>query len=238
MDRDAPPGGWEPERFEPEVLAGLPPGYALRPLPVGRHGLTRAQVVRNQRMRLVSAMLSALSEHGYAATTIAHLARDAGVSRAAFYQQFDSKKECFLATYDLAGRWLCERVERAVAADAEWLGRVRLAVAATLHLLAANPTLAHLFAIDVFQAGRTARERQQACLAHFAKTLRDGRSGHSDLPPELEEMLLGGALTTIARYVDSGQVERLPEATEELLQYLLIPYLGAEESRRIASEAA
>jgi AcrR family transcriptional regulator len=231
-------GGCEAERFEPEVLAGLPAGYALRPLPPGRHGLTRAQVVRNQRMRVIGAMLRVLPRHGYAGTTIGHLARAAGVSRAAFYTQFDSKEQCFLATYDLARDWFCDRVEAAASEDAEWPERVRAGVRAALRLLAANPSLARLFAIDAAQAGEAARERQRTFLACFREALRSGRRDSLPLPDELEEMLLGGALATIARYVESDRAEHLAEATDELLQYLLIPYLGVVETLRVVDTAA
>jgi AcrR family transcriptional regulator len=231
-------GGFEAERFEPESLAGLPAGYALRPLPVGRHGLTRAQVVRNQRMRMIGAMLAVLPQHGYPAITIGHLASAAGVSRAAFYAQFESKEECFLATYDMARGWLCERVEQAAASSAEWPERVRGGVGTTLQLLAANPALARLFAIDAAQAGEAARERQRAFLARYGDALRGGRRDDLALPHELEEMLLGGVLTTVARYVESGRTKRLPEAVDEVVQYLLIPYLGVTASRRVVDEAA
>jgi len=235
--RESPAGGSGAERFEPMNLGGLPPGFALRPLPPGRHGLARYQVVNNQRMRLIGAMLDALPQHGYAGTTIGHLAQGAGVSRAAFYEQFKSKEECFLATYDLAAQWLCERIERAVSATEEWPLHMREGVVATLRLLAANPALAHLFAIDALHAGTSARQRQQAFLGRFAEALRAGRPSGADLPLELEEMLLGGALMTVARYVESGRAEHLADATPELLQYLLIPYLGPAETQRIARAA-
>lgn len=235
--RGSSTGGSWGERFEPEALGGLPAGFALRPLPPGRHGLTRSQVVRNQRMRLIGAMLDVLPQRGYANTTIGHLAQSAGVSRAAFYEQFESKEKCFLATYDLATQWLCERVERATGVAGEWPLRVRAGVLATMTLLAGNPALAHLFAIDALQAGPIARQRQQAFLGRFAEALRAGRADRPSLPLELEEMLLGGALMTVARYVESGRVEQLADAMPELVQYLLIPYLEPEEIRRIAKAA-
>jgi len=228
----------EPERFEPDALtADLGPGPALSRLPAGRHRLSRSFVTRNQRMRILAAMLRVLPRHGYPATTIGHVTKEAGVSRAAFYAQFESKEECFLAAYDLAGEWLCEQVEQAVDADEEWPARVRSGVSAVLRSLAANPALAQLFAVEVLQAGSAARERQQACLARFAVALRAGRPDGERLPPELEEMLLGGVITTIGRYVDAGRTEQLPEATAELVEYLLIPYLGPGETRRIARAA-
>lgn len=233
-----PPGEPEPERFEPDALAELPAEFALARLPVGRHGLPRAFVVRNQRLRIVAAMLQALPKHGYPELTIGHLTEEAGVSRAAFYRQFANKEECFLATYDLAGEWLCERVEAAAAAQADWPARVLAGVSEALRLLAGNPPLAHLLAVEVMQAGPVVRARQQACLARFAEALRAGRPQPDELPVELEEMLLGGVVATIGRYVDGGRVEQLPEATAELVQYLLIPYMEPGETKRIASQAA
>jgi AcrR family transcriptional regulator len=235
------PDGPEPDRFEASALAGLPPELIFRRLPVGRHGLPRSLVVQSQRLRLVDAMLRSLPQRGYAATTIGHLAGEAGVSRAAFYEHFESKEECFLTTYDLAVQWLCERVERAVSAAGEgWPARVSAGASELLRLLAVNPGLARLIAIDVLHAGSRARERQRSWLAQFAEALRAGRLGpdRPKLPVELEEMLLGGAISTIARYVDSDRTEQLPEASAELVEYLLIPYLGLEETKRIAEEAA
>ncbi len=228
----------EPERFEPDALAGLPEELALARLPVGRHGLPRSFVVRNQRLRLIAAMLRVLPEHGYPATTIAHLTGEAGVSRAAFYAQFSSKEECFLATYDLASQWLCEHVERAVAPSEEWPARVRVGVSEILSLLAANPAVGHLIAVEALQAGTAARKRQQAFLARFAAVLRSGRPGRPELPAELEGLLLGGAVSLIARYIDTGRAEQLPSATTELVECLLIPYLGAGETKRITARAA
>jgi AcrR family transcriptional regulator len=224
------PAGGEPARFEPDAHTGLPAELALARLPAGRHGLPRSFVADNQRLRIVAAMLRALPVHGYPALTIGHITREAGVSRGAFYQQFAGKEECFLATYDLAGQWFCERVERAVAGEGEWRARIRAGASEALCLLAANPLVAHLMAVEALQAGRAARERQQAMLDRFAAALRAGHPGRPELPEDLADLLLGGVVALIARYVDSNRTERLPEATAALVEYLLIPYLGAEEA--------
>lgn len=235
---ESPAAGAGSERFEPDAIAELPAELALGQLPPGRHGLPRSFVVRHQRLRIVAAMLRVMAEHGYAGVTIGRLTREAAVSRAAFYAQFSGKEECFLATYELAGDWLFERLQAVLAGDRPWRERVRAGVSEALRLLAANPALARLFAIDAIQAGQAARERQRACLGRMAEVLREGRADRTDLPPELEEMLLAGALATIARYVDSGRIEHLPEAAEELLQYLLIPHLSLQGAERLTEDAA
>jgi AcrR family transcriptional regulator len=227
----------EPPRFDPAGLAELPDKLALGRLPAGRHSLPRSFVVRHQRLRILAAMLRALSLYGYAGITIDHLTGEAGVSRTAFYGQFAGKEDCFLATYDLAGEWLCERVTAVVDVDGGWPERVRDGVSEVLRLLAANPALARLIAVEALAAGPIARQRQQAYLASFAEALRAGRPSGTALPVELEEMLLGGVIATIGRYVDAGRPEQLSEATEEMVLYLLIPYLGPEERQRIARAA-
>jgi AcrR family transcriptional regulator len=227
---ESPPSDGESARFEPDALGGLPPELAMARLPAGRHGLPRSFVTQNQRLRIVAGMLRVLPQHGYPATTIGHITREAGVSRAVFYQQFASKEDCLLATYDLAGQWFCERIECAVGAEEEWPARIRAGAAEALRLLAANPLVAHLMAVEALQAGRAARERQQAMLDRFATALRADHPGRPELPEDLADLLLGGVVSLIARYVDSDRAERLPEATGALVEYLLIPYLGAEEA--------
>lgn len=68
-------------------------------LPLGRHGLSRAEVEADQRFRIAMAMSVAMSEKGYGATTVADILAGAGVSRESFYALFDSKSDCFLKAF-------------------------------------------------------------------------------------------------------------------------------------------
>lgn len=211
------PADAEPDRFEPGQLPELPAELALSQLPSGRHGLPRSFVARNQRLRIIAAMLRVLPQHGYAELTIGDLTREAGVSRATFYGQFETKEECFLATYDVAAQWICDRVERVAAAAPEWPASARAGVAEAMRLLAANPDVAHLIAVEALQAGVAARRRRQVCIERLAEILRAGRPADAELPEEMEELLVGGTLSLVGRYVDTGRVEELPSATVDLM---------------------
>jgi AcrR family transcriptional regulator len=219
-----------PERPGPG-LEGVPAELSLARLPSGRHGLPRSFVAQNQRLRILAALLRVLPERGYAAMTIGHITGEAGVSRAAFYEYFESKEQCFLAAYDSISEWFCKRVEEAVATEESWRDRIRIGAAEALRLLAANPLVAHLMTVEVPRAGRVARERQQVVLERFATAIRADHPGREGLPDDLADLLLGGVVALIARYVDAGRAEQLPEATRVLVEYLLIPYIGAEEAR-------
>lgn len=213
----SPPADPDPDRFEPGQLPELPAELALTQLPAGRHGLPRSFVARNQRLRIIAAMLRALPQHGYAELTIGDLTKEAGVSRATFYGQFETKEKCFLATYDIAAQWICERVERVASAVHGWPESARAGVAEAMRLLAANPDVAHLIAVEALQAGAAARRRRQICIERLAEILRAGRPADAELPEELEELLIGGTLSLIGRYVDSGNVDQLPAATTDLV---------------------
>jgi AcrR family transcriptional regulator len=224
----------EPPRFDPAGFAELPDRLALGQLPPGRHGLPRSFVVRNQRLRIVAGLLRVLPRHGYAETTIEHVIREARVSRAAFYGQFAGKEECFLEAYAIGSRWLCDGVEAAIG-DERWPARVRVGVGEALRMLAANPPLAHLIAIEALQAGAAARKLQQASLARLAEVLRLGRPERPELPADLEPLLLGGALSVVSRHVEQGRIEQLQEIEAALVECLLLPYLGPTKSKRIAA---
>ena len=72
-------------------------------LPKGPHDLTREQVQASQRQRILDAILDVVGEHGYAAATVAHVTKAAGISRTTFYEQFRNKEDAFLTAYDEFG---------------------------------------------------------------------------------------------------------------------------------------
>ncbi len=72
----------------------------MKPLPRGRHGLSREFIAEHQRERLLAAIADSLDEHGYDGTTVAAISGRAGVSKSDFYRHFASKDECFFAAYD------------------------------------------------------------------------------------------------------------------------------------------
>src|ERR1700760_4219901 len=107
-------------------------------LPRGRHGFSPEFVARNQRERLISALILTLAEVGYQKTTVSMIGRRAAVSKSDFYKHFDSKDDCFFAAYDFAvERTRAAVVDACTAAEAaDWPERIKAGVAALLRLLA------------------------------------------------------------------------------------------------------
>ena len=131
-----------------------------RRLPPGSHGIPADVVARNQRERMVAAIAEACAERGYAETSVADVAKRAGVSSATFYKQFADKRDCALAAHrELSGR-LLEAVDRA--REEEGGDKARAALHATLTLLAADPPSARLLAVEILAVGPEGSQRHEA----------------------------------------------------------------------------
>jgi AcrR family transcriptional regulator len=215
----------------------LPPQLAR--LPPGRHGLPRDFVAANHRDRLVAACSQQVQEHGYEATTVATIIKAAAVSRRTFYEHFDDKESCFIATYDLLVEFLRARIFAAFEAESSWPQQVRAALAVALNFFAEQPGLARLVLIEPLAAGPPVSEHHREAVAGFAPLLAGGPknpAGSNRPEGETEGAMVAGLVLLITRRVVAGQAKQLPEQLPELLATALTPFLGATEAERIARE--
>ena len=123
-----------------------------------------------------------MAEKGYVATSVADVLQRSGVSRQSFYQVFDSKIDCFMAAFDVAGDLLMKRLLEMVGADehgvpgplvaGDPLHRFEQAFTAYLEALAIELPYTRLFLIEVYAAGpeaiRRRSELQDVITAAFA----------------------------------------------------------------------
>lgn len=148
-----------------------------RRLPPGPHGLPPELVERNQRERLVAAMAEVCGERGYAASSVAEIAKRAGVSTASFYRQFKDRRECMLASFEeLFGR-LLEEVERDCADESTAAARARAGARVAASLLAADPPTTRLLSVEILAVGPDGVRAQQGAIERLASRLRERASG-------------------------------------------------------------
>jgi AcrR family transcriptional regulator len=125
------------------------------------------------RMRLLEAFAAAVSAHGYATTTIAHIVKNARVSKRTFYEHFADKEECFLALYAEAAEVLRKGVEHALRAPAaSWENQLEAGLDAYLTALESNPALTRACLLEIQAAGPRALELRQRGRAKFAAVVR------------------------------------------------------------------
>jgi AcrR family transcriptional regulator len=208
-------------------------------LPSGRHGLSREFVLENQRERLIRGFLLAVAEHGYAEVTFEEINANSRVSSATFYELFDSKEACCLASYELFSGYLREAITAAVGQRSRWPDQVVAAVEAALDFLAASPEVARFLTLEsaVPQKGAA---RCRDSLRELIPGLKRGRRQPKakGLPESAEEVLLAGVAFVLSSEVSAGRATELPALVPEIAALLLGPYLGFGEAANLVHDTA
>ena len=172
-------------------------------LPSGRHGLPRDFVEKNQRERILRAVVEVASETGYGALTVRDVIEAAGVSRRTFYDHFDNKEEAFLASYHLVVGRLAVDVEESSSKGSNWCESILFGLATFLDIMARDPALAHLLVVEVLAA----------------------------------ETAIGGTYEVVYSLILQGRTAELPALLPDLLQIVLLPFVGAETAAEHATAA-
>jgi AcrR family transcriptional regulator len=124
------------------------------------------------RLRLLEAFAAAVSERGFAVTTIADIVKSARVSKRTFYEHFADKEECFLALYAEATDLIIAGVEQALRAPAaSWEEQLAAGLDAYLSALEENPVLTRACILEIQAAGPRALELRLAGHGKFASLL-------------------------------------------------------------------
>jgi AcrR family transcriptional regulator len=174
--------------------------------------------------------------------TIGHVTKQARVSRRVFYANFDGKEECFLAAFDVVVGYVRELAAEAVGeAPAGWSHRAIAAARATLAFFASEPDLARLCLVESNTAGPAVAARFREAAQELVPLLELGRAqrdGERPLPASTEDSVVGALISLASRKVAAGEAERLGELLPDVTEFVLAPYLGADEAARLAREAA
>lgn len=207
-----------------------------RPLP-GQQALPREFIAQHQRARIIAALAEETAEKGYRAVTVAHIVKRAGIARNTFYENFGSKEDCFLATQEHAMSAALERVVDAAGEINDWPRRVRAGLTAFLAYVAEEPALARTCMVESLSAGpasvRYYEESQQAFVSLF-QLGRDVSPHGGELPETLEEALIGGVFWIVYQRLSGPEPAKVSELLPELTEFILTPYLGADEASEIA----
>ena len=213
--------------------------HLLAPLPSGRHGLTREQVTRSQRLRLLHAAIGVAGTHGYAAMTVSSVIARASVSRKTFYEQFADREHCFLAACEVALQQALLGARRACAGDGTWPERVRSALSWALESLAARPIEARVAFVEVPTAGPRALALRDRALRELAALLSpgfDAAPAGAAIPPSMPLAVAGALVELIGMRVRRDELEHLPMLVPELLFCTLAPFLGPVAAAAAAAE--
>jgi AcrR family transcriptional regulator len=186
--------------------------------------MSAADVSTHQRARIHSAMIEIVAERGYDAVRVRDLVKLANVSSRTFYENFDSKEDCFLGTYEMVTRRAVRRFVVAQADEPEWRNRPALAFAALARELENGPAAARFILVEAYSAGPAALEAVRVAEREYEATL--GQSfarmpGGIVVPPLVVEGILGGLAGVARTRVRAGREGELAGLGDELMRWAL-----------------
>src|SRR3712207_2135666 len=137
-------------------------------VPRGRHAPPLEVRLERQRARLFAAAAAVFARVGYAEASAEAISREAGMSKATFYEHFANKEECILALFDASAAGVRDAVVTATTTGDSTPLRVRQGVRAFLTAVVAFPDHARTLLVEIIGAGPRAAERRDAVLQDFA----------------------------------------------------------------------
>ncbi len=146
--------------------------------------------------------------------------------------------EDFASAFEGAFARLQVMLEMVCVGGDPWPERVRIAVLRVLDFAAGDPAAASVLTNEALAHGADGLARYERLMSYAASLLEMGRaeSQHGgDLPATTERSIAGGVATIVGNRVDRGGAEGLPRLLPDVLQFVLTPYLGTDEAKRIAT---
>jgi len=206
------------------------------PIPRGRHAPPLEVRLEQQKARLFAAAAAVFSRVGYAEASAEAISREAGMSKATFYEHFANKEECILALFDAAS----SQVRAAVAASTEGAEspeeRVHEGVRAFLTALVTYPDHARTLLVEIIGAGPRAAERRDRVLQDFADYIlrENARAAERHGVPKLKSpddayALVGAAVELASRQLRHG-IPADPLELEPVIERFIAGLLAANAS--------
>ncbi|MFI6520959.1 TetR/AcrR family transcriptional regulator [Spirillospora sp. NPDC050679] len=161
---------------------------------------------------MLQGLAASIRERGFRETKVSDIVRHARTSRRTFYEEFETKDECFVALLNAVNEILRHRIAEAVEPDAPWPEQVRQGIEAWVDLAASEPALTLSWIRELQGLGpAAARRMQRECMESLTTLLVDlsagpgpRRAGNAPVSRPMALVLLGGLRELMASIVEDG----------------------------------
>jgi AcrR family transcriptional regulator len=126
-----------------------------------------------QRARLLRAAAAEFAQRGYAGASSESISRQAGMSKATFYEHFSNKEDCIVALFDSAADTIAQAMAAAVRrteGDGVF-AQLQAATRALLTNVAEHADFAQTLLVEIIGAGPRAAQRRDQIMQTFADVL-------------------------------------------------------------------
>jgi AcrR family transcriptional regulator len=220
-----------------EWIAGYrpPPEPLRRPRGKGGAGADARIAPRDQAERILLGLCDAVYDKGYAATTLADVAKRAATSIRTFYAHYETKEEAFVDAVDLA-QVQSEAAARAASRRApDWPHAVRAGLTALCGYYAAEPPLAETVVVEVHAAGEQALRRHEESLAAIGRLLEPGFELAPDTPAIAREAIPAAIDALLYEAIRAGGGPKVRAIAPTATYLALAPFVGPDAACAVAN---
>jgi AcrR family transcriptional regulator len=202
-------------------------------VPRGRHAPPLEIRLSEQRRRLFAAAAAVFARMGYADATAEAIAREAGMSKATFYEHFANKEDCIVALFDTATEVVLEAMRAAGEASRGQSGelRIRATIEAFLQSLSDFPDEAQTLLVEIVGAGPRAMEHRDRALDAVAQYIDDFNRADAErgaaarlASPDDAFAIVGAVVELASRQIRTGRPADI-RAIEPVVERLVLGLL-------------
>ncbi|NLY94413.1 MAG: TetR/AcrR family transcriptional regulator [Myxococcales bacterium] len=170
-----------------------------------RRTRARAPVSRDKRERILAAAVKVFAKHGFYATRVSDIAKEAGVADGTIYLYFKNKDDVLISIFDDRIRRLIEVLHREIERCETTEERLRRIIEIQLGLLEGERELAEVVTVNLRQSTRMLKQYATPLFMEYlgviASVIAEGqREGtvRADISPRLAARAMWGSLDGIA----------------------------------------
>ncbi len=166
------------------------------------------------RARLLQAMANVAAAQGLAATSIAAVVAEAGVSKRTFYEHFADKDACFLELYRAASASALRTLRDSVQSERPWQDQVEHALGAYLEHLSAGPQLIRMLFVEIHHLGAAGAQVRREVMQHLADFMLETINTQAPvLTPTMAMAAVGGIHELVLQAIERGEAAQLDRLT-------------------------
>jgi AcrR family transcriptional regulator len=180
----------------------------------------------SQRERIIRAAAKVVVDDGYSSLSIPAISAAAGTSNQTFYENFNSKRDAFLAAYEIVSEKALQVGAEAFEGEDDGPEAVGAALRALAEYIARNRVYARLAFVEMMTAGPPALDRNEEMMNRVLSFL-EPAGGAKGLGGKASRVVLeatsSGVWFVVQREISAGREASLPSKAPELARLVLLP---------------
>ena len=211
---------------QPAFVSSLP-AQPPAVLPPGRSRLSRGEVLRNQRERILHATANVCFEKGFNATSITEIAAAAELELRIFYSNFPDKLSAFLAAHSFGFEHTLAVSAGAFFSTSSWPERVRLGILSGTHFQATHPSLTHMLYVQSYALPSDSVSQIEDAHSAFALFLQEGNEQLPDArSPTFLRAIVAASFEITFHLSRTSRGPDIPRAAPLMTYLSLAPFVG------------